>query len=74
MEEELASALSSQLEDSFELRRLRLILVDFKARGMTKGEMLSCLESLRATCDEDSILELMDIVEGYCSSNLSIFT
>lgn len=57
MERELASALSNQLGDSFELWRLRLILVDFKARGMTKGEMLSCLEVLRVTFDEDSILE-----------------
>lgn len=73
MEGELASALSNQLEASFELWRLRLILVDFKTRGMTKDEMLSCLESLRVTCDEDSILELMDIVEGYCNSNLLIF-
>ena len=58
------------------LMNLRECLLDFKGAGMDKESMIKSLEELRNSCDsktEDILLELLDLVTGYCNSNLSIF-
>lgn len=59
-----------------DLRILRECLIRFKNKGMGKDIMLENLEKLRSRGDfetEDILLELMDIVVGYCNPDLSIF-
>lgn len=56
---------------------LRKILLEFKSRGMTKDNMLGNLEQLRNLSETDEIeeiiLDLMDLVIGFCNPSLSIF-
>ena len=58
------------------LRILRQCLIDFKNRGMDQEAMLNNLEKLRTGSDcetEEVLLDLMDIVLGWCNPDLSIF-
>ena len=51
-------------------------LIKFKNKGMDQDSMMNSLEQLRNECtedEEDIILDLMDLVVGFCSPNLSIF-
>lgn len=59
-----------------DLRILRECLIRFKNKGMDRDIMLENLEKLRSRDDfetEDTLLELMDFVVGYCNPDLSIF-
>lgn len=55
---------------------LREFLISFKNHGMDKDSMLKNLEKLRDGSDseaEDILLDLMDLVVGWCNPQLSIF-
>jgi hypothetical protein len=55
---------------------LREKLIEFKNKGMDQKTMLELFEKLRQTSDsdtEDTLLELMDFVYGYCNPTLLIF-
>ena len=60
-----------------DLLMLRECLVDFKNRGMDRAIMYGSLEEMRVGVDEKTesvILELMDIVMGFCNPALQIFS
>ena len=60
-----------------DLLMLRECLVDFKNRGMDRASMYGSLEEMRVGVDEKTesvILELMDIVMGFCNPTLQIFS
>ena len=71
--EEFIDVISNEIASHSALMELRELLVCFKSRGMTKDEMLLSLNNLRSISDEDIVLQLMDFVEGYCNSQLSIY-
>lgn len=55
---------------------LRELLIDYKHKGIDKVKMVSLMETMRKDLkgeSEDVLLELMDFVEGYCNSTLTIF-
>ena len=52
------------------------ILEEFRDKGMSATSALAVLQSLRAGADEptdDLILEVMDIVVGFCSPHLRVW-
>ena len=55
---------------------LRECLINFKHHGMDKDSMLENLKKLRTGSDsetENVVLDLMDLVVGWCNPDLSIF-
>ncbi|WP_311754771.1 hypothetical protein [Proteus terrae] len=52
---------------------LRELLLSYKYNGMTQDIMRDCLNQLRAIEDEDTILDLLDFVEGFCSLDWKIY-
>lgn len=53
---------------------LRELLLFYKYNGMTQDIMRDCLNQLRAIEDEDTILDLLDFVEGFCSLDWKIYS
>lgn len=57
---------------------LREFLILFKNKGMDEESMLENLEELQRSSDfketEDILLDLMDIVVGWCAPGLRIFS
>jgi len=61
------------------LRQLRAMAIESLAAGMGRQELLDGLEGVRAMlrsqdreADEDTVMELMDIVADYCSQHMKI--
>lgn len=78
LKEELFNLLLAELHNSNSdnLSRLYNILSRFRDNGMTKEDMYECLENLRKACDsvtEDTVLELMDFVVGFCNPRSDLF-
>ncbi len=52
------------------MNRLHRVLAEMKNSGMNKDEAYELLASLRKVCttgdEEDTILDLMDVVSGHC--------
>ncbi|ELY2909169.1 hypothetical protein [Cronobacter dublinensis] len=55
------------------LMELRDCLIDLKKQGVSKEVMLECLNDMRVSDFEDTVLELMDFVEGFCNPQFYIF-
>ncbi|QIG07527.1 hypothetical protein GTK47_13355 [Proteus sp. ZN5] len=53
---------------------LRELLLSYKYNGMTQDVMRDCLNQLQAIENEDTILELLDFVEGFCSLDWKIYS
>lgn len=53
---------------------LRELLLSYKYNGMTQDVMRDCLNQLRTIEDEDTILDLLDFVEGFCSLHWKIYS
>lgn len=69
--EKIFELINQEAEIDSLYKQLRL----FKNRGMSREKMLECLESLRENHRaEDRILELMDFVTGFCSSQMTVYT
>ena len=76
LREEFTNIILKGLEGNFNLLEFRKYLDDFKKRGMSREMMIEELEALRVgvnTEREDTILELLDFVVGFCNPKLSIF-
>ena len=76
LREEFTNVILKGLEGNFNLLEFRKYLDDFKKRGMSREMMIEELEALRVgvnTEREDTILELLDFVVGFCNPKLSIF-
>lgn len=71
--DEFIDIMSNKIASHSDLIELRLLLISFKNKGLSKDEMLSYLNELRLISNEDIILELMDFVEGYCNPQMSIY-
>ncbi len=76
----LASEFQKKILDSInqelDILSIRLLLLDFKLEGGTQKEAYNALEQIRANLDldkEDLILEIMDIVSGFCSTHLKVW-
>ena len=61
------------------LRQLRALAIDLLSAGMGRQELLDALEGVRAElrsqgreADEDTVLELMDVVADYCGPHMRI--
>ncbi|MCM1236255.1 MAG: hypothetical protein NC489_39750 [Ruminococcus flavefaciens] len=67
---------SVQIRNNNDVLYLRRLLIKFKNNGMDKDSILKSLEELRrkSTSEtEDTLLDLMDFVVGFCNPDLSIF-
>ncbi|WP_175796600.1 hypothetical protein [Burkholderia anthina] len=68
--------LRDALEASTDFGMQRDILAKYRERGFSLESVYELLESMRdgATSDiEERILELMDIVSGFCSPNMRVW-
>ena len=68
--------LMQKIKNKNDLLVLRECLTDFMCRGMDKTSMFKTLEEMRIGCDEETentLLELMDFVSGFCRPDLHIF-
>ena len=80
MTAELYVVLDRELRDALEASAdfgvQRDILVKYREKGFSSESVYELLESMRdgATSDiEERILELMDIVSGFCSPNMRVW-
>lgn len=76
LREQFVQGIQKCLEDKFDLLECRDYLADFRKRGMSKEMMIEALEELRVEVqpeNEDTILEMLDFVTGFCNANLSVF-
>jgi len=62
-----ACAIKAAIERKASLDELAALLREHRARGLTAAAALDALERLRAVNDDDRILEIMDIVTGWCT-------
>ncbi|MBB3257526.1 hypothetical protein F4827_002391 [Paraburkholderia bannensis] len=77
---ELDSVLDKELRDAiekdFDLALMRTILVKYREKGFGSASVYEMLDAMRSNAAEDAedrILELMDIVSGFCSSNMRVW-
>ena len=70
----------SMINDKADSIKIWKTLVNYKHLGMDKDTMYNALESLRSEASqnddeqtEDTIMEYMDIVAGWCNPKWSIF-
>lgn len=61
------------------LLQLRAVAIECLSCGMSRQELLGALEGVRDTwrsqgreADEETVLELMDVVTDYCSPHMKI--
>jgi hypothetical protein len=77
MSDSLKEAIGAALQKkSASLDDFVAILRQFRDRGMTADSAYAALESLRgagADSTEDLILEIMDIVSGFCAPHLRVW-
>ena len=75
MSDSLKKAIDAALQRSAPLDDFAAILRQFRDGGTTADSALATLESLRAGAGstEDRILEIMDIVSGFCAPHLRVW-
>jgi hypothetical protein len=73
LSQELEAAISAELP----LRQMVSTLREFRCSGVTRHEVQLALESLRARArdeaTEDRILEVLDIVTGFCPRESTVW-
>lgn len=68
--------LRNALEKNCEFELLRVILVKYRDMGFSSDSVYGLLDVMRVSVAEDvedKILELMDIVSGFCSPNMRVW-
>lgn len=77
MSEELRQELAGAIRSDRSLEDIVALLRRYKARGVTREEVYSFLDSLRATAPDeatdDRILEVADFVAGFCSPLMKVW-
>jgi hypothetical protein len=75
MSDSLTEAIDAALQRSAPLDEFVAILRHFRDGGTTADSAYAALESLRASAGatEDRILEIMDIVSGFCAPHLRVW-
>ncbi len=66
---DLQWAISSAISSDESLESISMMLRSYKDKGIDKLEVIALLESMRVDADEkyeDRILEILDIVTGFC--------
>ena len=66
---EFTAAIRDALSSSASFDAIVAILRLHRDKGLTKGDAYRALEALRGTVDvetEDRLLEVLDVVSGYC--------
>lgn len=75
--QEIQKEVACQLERGADFMQLHGLLSQYKKKGLTADEVAHELEQLRNSVTvesrEDAILELLDIVRGFCSPSLKIW-
>jgi len=73
LSQELEAAISAELP----LQQIISTLREYRRSGVTRGEVRLALESLRARArdeaTEDRILEVLDIVSGFCPREKTVW-
>lgn len=74
---QLRHDLESAIHTGLPLEQVVAMLREYKARGVSRDEVYSFLQSLRETASddatEDRILEVADFVAGFCSPHMKIW-
>lgn len=74
---EIQQELASQISAGADLIQLHGLLSQCKRRGLTAEEVAHALEQLRSSVtsesDEDRVLELLDVVRGFCAPHLKLW-
>ncbi|HTH61498.1 MAG TPA: hypothetical protein VL689_15235 [Paraburkholderia sp.] len=80
MNVELDSVLDRELRDAlarnYDFNLLRAILVKYREKNFSSESVYSLLEAIRIDVTEDiedRVLELMDIVSGFCSPDMRVW-
>jgi hypothetical protein len=77
MNAELEHELEAALKSERSLDEIVAMLRQYRAQGVTQGEVYSFLEALhQAAPDEatdDRILEVADFVAGFCASHMKVW-
>ena len=75
--QEIQKEIASRLAADADFMQLHGLLGQYKKIGATAEEVAHELEQLRSFAaiesDEDKILELLDVVRGFCSPHLKIW-
>ena len=77
MEPSFKSQIVSAIKENQPLEDLHSILLSFKQEGGTQNEAYSQLQDLRPQFSsdlEDKLLEVMDLVVGYCSPHMKVWS
>jgi hypothetical protein len=76
LRERFERAVRDALDTGTSLDGLTEVVRDFQSRGLSQAEATDSLGGLRASLaegDEDRILELLDVVTGWCSPRMRIW-
>jgi hypothetical protein len=73
----LRQELEAAIRSDMSLEDIVALLRRYKAQGVTRDEVYSFLDSLRATAPDeatdDRILEVSDFVAGFCSPDMRVW-
>lgn len=74
---EIQQELASQISAGADFIHLHGLLSQYKRRGSAAEEVAHSLEQLRSSVtsesDEDRVLELLDVVRGFCPPHLKLW-
>jgi hypothetical protein len=76
MQEPTNDKLKDFFEESTTLEQMSAFLRYWKGQGVTQDDMKKRLETFRKSASkqtEDSVLEMLDIVEGFCKKELLVW-
>lgn len=76
MENNWHNELSVMLQSEINLEKASSMLKSFKESGVTQDQIRETLSLMREKSDEiveDRILEVLDIVEGYCNPDYRVW-
>jgi hypothetical protein len=77
MSSEWRQELEKAIQSDMSLKDIVALLRGYKAQGVTRDQVYSILDALRATArdeaTDDRILEVADFVAGFCSPHMRVW-
>ena len=73
---DLQSSIDSAISRNESLENISTILKGYKIKGVDQSAVIELLESMRIDSDEeyeDRLLEILDIVSGFCDSKYTVW-
>lgn len=73
---DLKSTIDSAINRNESLLNISVILKKYKEKGVTQSEAIEMLELMRIDTDEnyeDRLLEILDIVTGFCDPKYTVW-